>query len=111
MARAAEALVCEHLRKAGYEVLGRNVHVGRLELDVIARRGELIAFCEVRARRSDAVMFPTQSIGPDKARRVRRAGATWLRSSGLSNLRTRFDAASVVFDQPGGRLTYLEGAF
>ena len=111
MGRAAETLVCEHLQQQGYEVLGRNVRVGRLELDIIARRGDLIAFCEVRAKRSAAVMLPTQSIGRDKVMRVRRAGATWVRQSGLGTMRTRFDAASVLFDTPGGRLTYLEGAF
>jgi len=107
----AETLACEHLERAGFEIIARNVRVGRLELDVIARRGRLLVFCEVRSRRSDRTMTPAQSITPTKVSRVRQAAARWLREGKLADAHVRFDVASVVFDTPVGRLNYLEGAF
>lgn len=110
LGRRAEALVCAHLEREGFTILARNERVGRLEIDVIARRSRLLVFCEVRARRSDAVMMPTQSLAGRKAHAVRRAAAEWLRRNRSGDVDVRLDAASVVFDTPEGRLTYLEGA-
>lgn len=107
----AEDMACEHLRSLGCEILARNVRVGRLELDVIARRGRLIVFCEVRSRSSDRLMTPAQSIDARKVERVRSAAAQWLRAAELGAVQVRFDVASVTFDVPGGRLNHLIGAF
>ena len=111
LGRRAEDLACGYLVSQGFELLGRNVRVGRLELDLIARRGSLICFCEVRSRRSQALMTPAQSIGPAKLRNLRAAASRWLRDSDARRYQVRFDVASVLFDIPEGRLTYLEGAF
>jgi putative endonuclease len=111
LGRKAEALARRHLVSEGFEILASNARVGRLELDVIARRGRLIVFCEVRSRRSDAIMTPAQSIDPGKVARVRRAAGAWLRQWNQPYREVRFDVASVVFDTPQGRLNYLEGAF
>ena len=107
----AEDMACAHLRALGCEVIGRNVRVGRLELDVIARRGRLIVFCEVRSRTSTWLMTPAQSIDPQKVQRIRNAAAQWLREAKLGAVQVRFDVTSVTFDVPGGRLNHLEGAF
>ncbi len=104
-------MACKHLETQGFEILARNVRVGRLELDVIARRGRMVVFCEVRSRRSDRLMTPAQSIDGAKVTRVRQAAGRWLRENGQSYREIRFDVASVVFDTPEGRLNYLQGAF
>ena len=91
--------------------MARNLRVGRLELDIVARKGRLIVFCEVRSRSHDRFMTPAQSIDPKKVERIRRAAAQWLRSSQTGTDQVRFDVASVLFDSPEGRLNYLEGAF
>jgi putative endonuclease len=112
LGQRAEQLACDHLQRAGFDIVARNVRVGRLELDVIAKRGRLIVFCEVRSRSSDRLMTPAQSIDPRKVARVRQAAAQWLRSSAQGrSMQVRFDVASVMFDVPEGRLNYLEGAF
>ena len=111
LGRRAEELACTHLGRLGFEIVARNARVGRLEIDVIARRGTLFVFCEVRSRTSDRLMTPAQSIGRHKVARVRRAAAAWLRRNRPGAVEVRFDVASIVFDQPGGRLNYMVGAF
>lgn len=106
----AEARVCEHLQRQGFQVLARNERVGRLEIDVIAKRASLLVFCEVRARSSAERVFPSQTVEGQKGQRVRRAVTEWLRRSRPGSVQVRIDVASVVFDTPEGRLTYLEGA-
>ena len=99
------------MARQGFVVLGRNVRVGRLELDRVMRRGDLVVFVEVRSRRSAAVVEPYESIGPTKIANVRRAAAAWLATAGLGDVDVRFDAVSVVFDRDPPRIDHFEGAF
>jgi putative endonuclease len=111
LGQRAEDIACQYLQRVGFAIIARNVRVGRLELDLIAQRGVLIVFCEVRSRSDTRLMTPAQTIGPLKVRRVRHAAAQWLRHHHHGPVQVRFDVASIVFDAPNGRLNYLEGAF
>lgn len=111
LARKAETRVAEHLETRGYEIVERNARLGRLEIDIIARRAGLLVFCEVRARSSDRFMAPVQSIDAGKAGRIRQAAAAYLASKAPRGTReVRLDVASVVYDVPEGRLDYYEAA-
>lgn len=111
LARRAEDMAAAYLQSGGFEVIGRNVLAGGGELDVIAVRGGLVVFCEVRGRRSDDLVSPLDTLDAKKTRRVRQAAMAWLASQRRNWSEIRFDAAGVVFDSPEGRMTYLEGAF
>jgi putative endonuclease len=111
LGRRAEDLVAERLKSEGFEIVGRNQRVGHLEIDIIARRGLLLVFCEVRSRSDDKWMTPAQSIDAKKIERLRRAATGWLVSTQQNTREIRFDVASVVFDVPQGRVDYFEDAF
>jgi putative endonuclease len=111
LGRLAEALAAKHLVDQGFVILGRNVRFGRLELDIVARRARLVVFCEVRARMHDRFVAPAATIDRRKIDRLRRAAAQWLKLHRPGNVDVRLDAAAVVFDRPGGRLEYYEGAY
>jgi len=108
--------VARWLEARGYRVVGRNVRVGRLELDLIARRGRLVVVCEVRCRTDDRIASPAETIDRAKVARVRRAAALWMHTQprSLREGELRFDAASVVLRTPEGgepRVEYFEDAF
>lgn len=111
LGRRAESLAASHLERQGFTVLARNVRQGRLELDIVARRGQLVVFCEVRSRSNDRFVGPAHTITQPKIHRLRQAATLWLRQAQLGSVDVRFDAACIVFDTPDGRLTYYEGAF
>lgn len=90
--------------------MGRNVRVGRLELDVIAQRGRLVVFCEVRARVSDGIAAPYESIDRAKIERIRRAALGWLTARGGPRFDVRFDVASIILGPPV-KMDYFENAF
>jgi len=106
-----ETLVAEHLQDKGFEIVARNARAGRLEIDLIARRGNLLVFCEVRSRRTDSIVDPIDTIDPRKIARLRRAAGQWLATNPQPGLEIRFDAASVIFDRTPPRLDYFEFAF
>ena len=65
------------------------------EIDIIARRGHLIAFIEVKARRTEALAL--ESVTPRQRNRIRRAaGAFMVARPGLTNCDLRFDIMVVT---------------
>lgn len=113
LGRRGEALVAAQLAQQGFELLAQNARVGRLELDLIARRGSLLVFCEVRTRASRAVVDPADTVDAKKRARVRRAAAAWLAMHpDVAYEELRLDAASVVIEPLSEPvLTYYEDAF
>jgi putative endonuclease len=52
--RRAEALAALWLQLKGWSVIGRRVRTPRGEVDLVARRGRILAFVEVKARATAA---------------------------------------------------------
>jgi putative endonuclease len=114
LAATAEEAVAALLVQGGFEIVARNLRLGRLELDIVARRGPLLVVVEVRHRGAGSWTSGFGSIDPKKRQRVRRAGERlWQRRyrSDDSVERLRFDAASVTFEDGVPRVEYSEAAF
>ncbi len=112
--RAAEELVANALAAQGWEILGRNVRLGRLELDIVARDGRVVVVVEVRSRSPEAFTTAFSSLDPLKRLRTRRAGERlWNRKfrDDPSVDRLRFDEASVGYGPSGPTLEYVRAAF
>ena len=106
-----EARVTRWLERQGYQILARNVRVGRLEIDVIAIRNRLIVFCEVRTRRREAIVAAVETITDVKIARLRRAALIWLADHPIDHEGIRFDVAAVEVDGTKMKLDYYEDAF
>jgi putative endonuclease len=92
----AERRVRRHYRLRGYRVLAENAWAGGYELDIVVRRGNTIVVGEVKARSGPGYGDPLEAIGPEKARRVRRAAEAWLASRPeLAGLDVRLEAVAV----------------
>ena len=113
--RHAERVVAAYLAERGFEIVAVNLRLQYLELDVVARHGELVVVVEVRTRSTTAWTSAFSSIDGRKRMRVRRAGERlWERRyrHDPSIKRMRFDAASVAFDADGSpRVEYIAAAF
>lgn len=110
----AEALVARFLERRGYAVVARNLRVGRLELDLVVRRGAVVAVVEVRTRGTTAWTTGLGSIDAKKRLHVRRAGERlWQRRyrHDPSVERLRFDVASVRLDRSPPTVEYVIAAF
>jgi putative endonuclease len=113
LGRRAEDAVADYLVASGFELLGRNVRLGKLELDVVARRGDLVVVVEVRTRGPTALETALGSVSGRKRARVRRAVERLWRSKleamdGVE--RVRIDVAAVTFAGGKTSVEYVEGA-
>ena len=82
-----------------YRILARSAVTGRGsgagEVDIIAKRGNLVAFVEVKARGSLAEA--AESLGSGQRRRIERAAAAFLaRHPRLGHCQVRFDVILVT---------------
>lgn len=112
--RRAEAAVVEFLERQGYQIVGTNLRLGRLEIDIVARQAATIVVVEVRTRGAGAWTTGFGSIDTKKRERVRRAGERlWQRRyrHDGSVERMRFDAASVTFEAGQAHVEYVVAAF
>lgn len=101
-----EWLAIAMLRSKGYRILGRRVVTKAGEIDLIARRGQRIAFVEVKRRPSREAA--EASITTRQRQRIRRAADLWLsRSTAYRAFELGFD---VVFVLPWRWPEHLENA-
>jgi putative endonuclease len=92
----AEKRVRLHYLLRGYRVLAANARAGGNELDVVVRRGRRLVFVEVKARSGERFGDALEAVGPEKARRLRRAAEGFLaRHPELLELEISFEVAAV----------------
>lgn len=114
LGQRAEEAVARYLEAAGFSIVARNLRLGRLELDIVARRAELILVVEVRTRGAGAWTTGLGSLSRAKRERIRRAGQRLWRDRYRDDPtveRLRFDAASVRFDGVQADIDYVVAAF
>ncbi len=91
----AETAASLCLMLKGYRVLARRYRTPAGEIDLIAKRGNLIAFVEVKARRS--VAEAVGALTPRAEQRIATAADLWLaRHPAANGLMMRFDLVLVV---------------
>ncbi|MCZ7530667.1 MAG: YraN family protein [Acidimicrobiia bacterium] len=109
---AGERLVADRYVARGFEIIDRNWRCRDGELDLVARNGRTIVFCEVKTRTSTAFGAPAEAVTREKQRRLRRLAGRWLEETGTHGADVRFDVASVLWPTGGEpTVTVIEAAF
>jgi putative endonuclease len=104
----AELRAARWYRRRLYRVLDTNVWLAGAEIDIVARRGRVLVFCEVKSKSGDGFGDPLEMVDDHKAARIRRAALAWLtRHPEAARLEVRFD----VIAERTGRIEHLPDAF
>ena len=88
----------------GFAIVARNWRCRAGEIDIIARKGTLVIFCEVKTRSGDGWGTPASAVTATKVRRMRNLARHWLLESGIHADVIRFDVISVLA-HPDGSLS------
>ena len=79
----------------GYRIVARRYRTKLGEIDLVARRGNLVAVVEVKAR--PTLQEAMDAIGPQAMRRIEAATDLWLaRQPDYARLNIRFDLVAVL---------------
>ena len=104
---SAESRAAAFLVAKGFRILARRWKSPLGEIDIVARRRQLLVFVEVKARAKldDAA----ESVTPRQRARIAAAAEAWLAVHGDASFRDiRFDAILVA---PGKLPKHIQGAF
>ena len=96
-----EHLAAEHLARTGWVIQDRNFRMGRKEVDLVARRGEVVAFVEVKTRAGLGFGHPLEAIRWKKRREIQQVAAAWVTRHGRPGDVYRFDAIAVQLPAGG----------
>jgi putative endonuclease len=108
--KAGEELAALWLSSQGYDILARNYRGPYGEIDIVARKGELLAFFEVKSWSSMPLEGIADSIGRRKRLRIVETAKLYLsRNRQYTSMRIRFD---VLLVRPRTRdMFHIESAF
>lgn len=110
-----ETLAAGFLQRRGFEILARRWRFGRKEIDLVARRGDLVVFVEVKKRAGESFAPIRTSVSAAKQRNLIEAAGGWLAENGRDgeNLRYRFDVVLVLETDHNRKLSveHIEDAF
>lgn len=114
LGRWGEAAAAEYLRRRGYTILACNYRCRLGEIDLIARRGNLVAFCEVKTRKDDRFAPAREFVDLAKQRRLRATAEVWLARQ-EEELQGRFDVIEIYapqgLDTKRPKIQHLKDAF
>ena len=107
-----ERIAAAYLTDSGLRVLDRNWRCRDGELDIVARDGDALVFCEVKTRRAVGFGHPVEAVGHVKQRRLRVLAQRWLATHDEHAPELRFDVVGVLVqaDRPA-LVTHLRAAF
>lgn len=91
----AESFAAFYLRMKGYKILAQRFKTPVGEIDLVARRGKVLAFIEVKARDSrDAALT---AVTPKMHQRLSRAGEWYItRNPAFADLSQRLDLIAIA---------------
>ena len=113
LGKIAEKRAVKLLKRKGFKIIARNYESEKGEIDIIAKKADLIAFVEVRSKTFPFVVSPVESVNREKQRKIGLTARDFLRRYRISKLSYRFDIVSVLFDTDHKikEIEHIESAF
>ena len=116
LGKYGERVAATKLVEDGYELIDLNWRCddGELkgELDIVARRGGVLTFVEVKTRSSVDYCEPAEAVTPVKVRKIRDLATVWLRMNPTDHDGVSFDVMTVMHTGKGAaQVTHLREAF
>ena len=109
--KAGEEAAVQYLRQHGYRILERNYRCRFGEIDLIARDGSMLAFVEVKTRRSQAYSPAAEAVTFQKQRHLIKASQTYLMQTKKTDELCRFDVVTVDMDAQQPHIELIKDAF
>jgi putative endonuclease len=107
-----ERIAAAYLAERGWLILHRQFRLGHREIDLVARRGEVVAFVEVKTRGGTGYGHPLEAITWRKRREIQRVALAWIDRFGRPGDVYRFDAVGILLPAGGApRIEHVEDAW
>ena len=102
-----------YLREKGYVITAANYRTRFGEIDLIAEKGNLLAFVEVKLRKNDDFAQAREFVDSHKQKKLKTTAELWL-SENPTQQQIRFDVIEVYTPDGAGNsaiINHIENAF
>jgi putative endonuclease len=90
-----ESIAVKFLKKNGYKIIEQNYRCKLGEIDIIAQDGRVLAFIEVKARRTDEFGGPKRAVTSRKQRKISMVALKYLKETEQMGKKARFDVVAI----------------
>ena len=108
--KQGEAEAVRYLEDNGYQILTRNYRHQHAEIDLIAQKGKLLVFVEVKTRTNVSYGNPEEFVNYTKAKLVMKAAEHYIFAQNWL-FDVRFDIVAVTLAGNELRIKHIEDAF
>lgn len=103
-----ELIAAEYLKKHRYKILGAGYRSVFGEIDLIARKKNIVAFVEVKLRRNANFSRACEAVTYSKQQKIIKTALQWL-ANNPCDLQPRFDIIEIYTDS--NEINHIENAF
>ncbi len=96
-----EKIALEFLERRGWRLLHHRFRMGRLEIDLVAEKGGVVVFVEVKTRFGDRFGSPLEAVTWAKRREISRVAHAWIDRHGRDHYGYRMDVVGVTIRPTG----------
>lgn len=109
--KLGESLAVVHLKQNEYEIIETNFRAGRGEIDIIARKENILAFIEVKTKKFGDFGDPIHWVTRGKQRQIGRIAQAYLLKTAITGVDFRFDVITVTWYEGTWKIKHIENAF
>lgn len=107
--RWGEDLAVEFLEKKGYRIVERNWRFGKLEIDIIAEKEDIIVIIEVKTRKNSDYGYPEESVDRIKQEKILEAAEEYIEINNIEK-EIRFDIISITGKEGNATINHFQDA-
>lgn len=111
LGRQGEAAAAKYLQRQGMKIVERNLRTPVGEIDLVARNRHVLAFVEVKTRRSSAFGSPGEAVGPRKQHQIIQTAKWYLSEYPFKGLQPRFDVIAITVCGDDFAIEHIPDAF
>ncbi len=110
LGKKGEELAVEHLQKKGYKIVARNFTFQKAEVDIIARKDNILSIIEVKTRSTPDFGDPQEFVKARQLHRLVKAVDHFVEDHDM-DVEVRFDIIAIIKNKAGTRIEHIEDAF
>jgi len=106
----SEDIATSYLVKKGYQILERNYHCSKKEIDIIVKKDNIITFVEVKSKTKKADFNPEYLITAKKQKSIFQVANYYLEKNKVDNCNFSFDVIIVNYTSEGVKIEHYENS-
>ena len=110
LGKLGEDLAVDYLLKKGYKIVARNFTFQKAEVDIIARKDNVLAIIEVKTRSTPDFGNPQEFVKARQIQRLVKAVDHFVTDHEL-DVDVRFDIVAIIQNKAGTKVEHLKHAF